>query len=169
MRNNMSDKDVVEFDEFLERNWGIKPPKMPELEEDSNEIEKKPEPVFKTLKQELAEKGMAPSSGGNINMGQNPAANVQQNPMANQQPNAMPNQQQVPNNPAQNMRNPGVGQVPNNPFMNNQQAPAQPNVQSNMGGVNQNANPTNINQLGVQNPNNNNPTQQGSVGNNSTK
>ena len=57
--------------------------------------------------------------------------------------------------------------------MNNQQAPAQQNVQNNMGEVNQNANPTNINQQGVQNPNNNvnnnNSTQQGSVGNNPTK
>ena len=175
MRNNMSDKDVVEFDAFLERNWGIKPPKMPELEEGSNEIEKKPEPVFKTLKQEMAEKGIAPSNGGNVNMGQNPMPNgAQQNPMSNQQPNVMPNQQQVPNNPAQNMGNPGVTQMPNNPAINNQQTPVQPNVQNNMGGVNPNANPTNINQLGVQNPNNNNvnnnnPTQQGSVGNNPTK
>ena len=29
MRINMEDTDVVEFDAFLERNWGIKPPKMP--------------------------------------------------------------------------------------------------------------------------------------------
>lgn len=29
MRNNMDDTDVVKFDAFLERNWGIKPPKMP--------------------------------------------------------------------------------------------------------------------------------------------
>ena len=29
MRENMSDSDVIEFDAFLERNWGIKPPKMP--------------------------------------------------------------------------------------------------------------------------------------------
>ncbi len=28
MRNNMDDNDVVEFDAFLERNWGIKAPKM---------------------------------------------------------------------------------------------------------------------------------------------
>jgi pilus assembly protein CpaF len=29
MRNNMEENDVVAFDAFLERNWGIKPPKMP--------------------------------------------------------------------------------------------------------------------------------------------
>jgi len=29
MRNNMEETDVVAFDAFLERNWGIKPPKMP--------------------------------------------------------------------------------------------------------------------------------------------
>ena len=28
MRENMNDTDQVEFDKFLERNWGIKPPKM---------------------------------------------------------------------------------------------------------------------------------------------
>jgi hypothetical protein len=171
MRNNMSDKDVVEFDAFLERNWGIKPPKMPELEEGSNEIEKKPEPVFKTLKQEMAEKGIAPANGGNVNMGQTPVANAPQNPVPNQQPNAIPNQQQNPNNPVQNMGNPGVTQMPNNPAINNQQTPVQPNVQNNMGGVNPNSATPNINQLGSQNPsnnvnNNNNPMQQGNAGNN---
>ena len=38
--------DIEEFDAFLERNWGIKPPKMPKYDEDGNEIiqeEKKPE------------------------------------------------------------------------------------------------------------------------------
>ena len=28
MRINMDDSDVVDFDKFLERNWGIKPPKL---------------------------------------------------------------------------------------------------------------------------------------------
>ena len=29
MRMNMEDVDMIEFDKFLERNWGIKPPKLP--------------------------------------------------------------------------------------------------------------------------------------------
>ncbi|MGN1299397.1 MAG: hypothetical protein ACI4UE_05390 [Candidatus Scatovivens sp.] len=28
MRENMDDDDIIKFDEFLERNWGIKPPKV---------------------------------------------------------------------------------------------------------------------------------------------
>ena len=28
MRNNMEENDLIAFDAFLERNWGIKPPKM---------------------------------------------------------------------------------------------------------------------------------------------
>lgn len=38
MRENMSDRDMVEFDKFLERVWGIKPPKMPKYDENGNEI-----------------------------------------------------------------------------------------------------------------------------------
>ena len=53
MRNNMEESDVVAFDAFLERNWGIKPPKMPSAvdnedlelttEEPKKEIEVKPD------------------------------------------------------------------------------------------------------------------------------
>ena len=38
MRNNMDDCDVGEFDAFLMRNWGIKPPKPIDLVEDKNTI-----------------------------------------------------------------------------------------------------------------------------------
>ena len=38
MRENMNDTDVVAFDAFLERNWGIKPPKLPKYDENGNEI-----------------------------------------------------------------------------------------------------------------------------------
>ena len=38
MRENMNDTDVVAFDQFLERNWGIKPPKLPKYDENGNEI-----------------------------------------------------------------------------------------------------------------------------------
>lgn len=44
MRENMNDKDMIEFDKFLERVWGIKPPKMPKYDENGNEI-KEPEKV----------------------------------------------------------------------------------------------------------------------------
>ena len=34
------DADVVDFDKFLERNWGIKPPKLDDYDIESNEGEK---------------------------------------------------------------------------------------------------------------------------------
>ena len=37
MRENMNDTDQVEFDKFLERNWGIKPPKMDDVTGGSKE------------------------------------------------------------------------------------------------------------------------------------
>lgn len=42
MRENMSDRDVVEFDKFLERVWGIKPPKMIGYDEENEEQEAEP-------------------------------------------------------------------------------------------------------------------------------
>ena len=45
MRNNMSDADLAAFDAFLDRNWGIKPPKMLDVDESYNvdlETVKKP-------------------------------------------------------------------------------------------------------------------------------
>jgi pilus assembly protein CpaF len=44
MRENMNDTDVVAFDAFLERNWGIKPPKLPKYDEDGKEILEEPKP-----------------------------------------------------------------------------------------------------------------------------
>ncbi len=38
MRENMNDTDVEAFDAFLERNWGIKPPKLAVYDEDGHEI-----------------------------------------------------------------------------------------------------------------------------------
>ena len=38
MRENMNDTDVEEFDAFLERNWGIKPPKLVAYDENGKEI-----------------------------------------------------------------------------------------------------------------------------------
>ena len=38
MRENMNDTDVALFDAFLERNWGIKPPKPPKYDAEGNEI-----------------------------------------------------------------------------------------------------------------------------------
>ena len=39
MRNNMEENDVVAFDAFLERNWGIKPPKMPNAVDNEADLE----------------------------------------------------------------------------------------------------------------------------------
>ena len=44
MRLNMNDDDQLAFDAFLERNWGIKPPKIVQYDEDGNEIKVKPQP-----------------------------------------------------------------------------------------------------------------------------
>ena len=38
MRLNMNSDDQIAFDAFLERNWGIKPPKIAQYDEDGNEI-----------------------------------------------------------------------------------------------------------------------------------
>ena len=165
MRNNMSDKDVVEFDAFLERNWGIKPPKMPELEEAGTE--KKPEPVFKTLKQELAEKNGA-ANGGNMDQHANVAPNAGVNPNM-QAPNG-----QMLNNMAQNMQSPQMpntqvtnsqmpnGQVPNQNIQNPNGAPntmapngMNPGMNNGVQSPQVPQNNANINQLGVQPPKNN--------------
>ncbi len=48
MRENMSDRDVIEFDKFLERVWGIKPPKMigyddnESIEQENEKIQEQP-------------------------------------------------------------------------------------------------------------------------------
>jgi hypothetical protein len=38
MRINMNDDDQIAFDNFLERNWGIKPPKPIKYDENGNEV-----------------------------------------------------------------------------------------------------------------------------------
>ena len=48
----MEDADIKEFDAFLERNWGIKPPKMIKYDENGNEI--KPT-VEKTQEEKIKE------------------------------------------------------------------------------------------------------------------
>ena len=57
MRENMNDTDVVAFDAFLERNWGIKPPKMIKYDENGNEIlptkEKTQEEKIKEMSKEF--------------------------------------------------------------------------------------------------------------------
>jgi pilus assembly protein CpaF len=47
MRNNMDDSDVADFDVFLEKNWGIKPPKMPKYDENGNLVEEAPKKTIK--------------------------------------------------------------------------------------------------------------------------
>ena len=38
MRENMNDRDMIEFDKFSERVWGIRPPKIVHYDENGNEI-----------------------------------------------------------------------------------------------------------------------------------
>ena len=49
MRNNMEENDVVAFDAFLERNWGIKPPKMPNAVDNTEDLELNTEPTQKVV------------------------------------------------------------------------------------------------------------------------
>ena len=51
MRLNMNDEDQIAFDKFLERNWGIKPPKTVRYDEDGNEI--KSEDVVQKSQEEI--------------------------------------------------------------------------------------------------------------------
>ena len=52
MRINMEDSDMVAFDAFLERNWGIKPPKMGVTQENSD-VAKKAIPVSASATEEV--------------------------------------------------------------------------------------------------------------------
>ena len=49
MRENMNDRDMIEFDKFLERVWGIKPPKMPRYDENGMEIKDLDEGLGETV------------------------------------------------------------------------------------------------------------------------
>ena len=51
MRLNMNDDDQIAFDNFLERNWGIKSPKKIKYDEDGNEI--KPNQVMSKSQEEV--------------------------------------------------------------------------------------------------------------------
>ena len=56
MRMNMEDADMIAFDKFLERNWGIKPPKFPSVEkgQDFNDVKENVIPVSsETAKSEI--------------------------------------------------------------------------------------------------------------------
>ena len=53
MRLNMNDDDQLAFDAFLERNWGIKPPKVVQYDEDGNEITEAAKP--KKVKPQISE------------------------------------------------------------------------------------------------------------------
>ena len=56
MRNNMDDNDVVAFDAFLERNWGIKPPKMPQYEEEAKKeaVQASATPVVEKVEEKVS-------------------------------------------------------------------------------------------------------------------
>lgn len=67
MRLNMNDEDQIAFDNFLERNWGIKPPKTIRYDEDGNEI--KPEVIQKkALSEEEKVRNMAKEFSSKMNI-----------------------------------------------------------------------------------------------------
>ena len=57
MRNNMDDADLQGFNNFLERNWGIKPPKEVDYEEQAsvNAIPQETQPKKRGRKPKKAE------------------------------------------------------------------------------------------------------------------
>lgn len=57
MRINMEDSDVVDFDKFLERNWGIKPPKLDDDTNTENSTEVETKKRGRKPKTTLAEEG----------------------------------------------------------------------------------------------------------------
>ena len=57
MRINMDDSDVVDFDKFLERNWGIKPPKLYDDTNTENSTEVETKKRGRKPKTTLAEEG----------------------------------------------------------------------------------------------------------------
>ena len=57
MRINMDDSDVVDFDKFLERNWGIKPPKLDDDTNTENSTEVETKKRGRNPKTTLAEEG----------------------------------------------------------------------------------------------------------------
>ena len=57
MRINMDDSDVVDFDKFLERNWGIKPPKLDDDTNTENSTEVETKKRGRKPKTTLAEEG----------------------------------------------------------------------------------------------------------------
>ena len=60
----MNDEDQIAFDSFLEKNWGIKPPKTVKYDENGNEI--KPE-IVQAKTQEEKIKDMAKSFSSSLN------------------------------------------------------------------------------------------------------
>ena len=53
----MDDSDVVDFDKFLERNWGIKPPKLDDDTNTENSTEVETKKRGRKPKTTLAEEG----------------------------------------------------------------------------------------------------------------
>ncbi len=64
MRLNMNETDQIEFDKFLERNWGIKPPKT----EDYGEVSGEPVKVLKPKAEVVKENDMATEFKNKMNL-----------------------------------------------------------------------------------------------------
>jgi pilus assembly protein CpaF len=73
MRNNMDDTDVAKFDKFLERVWGIKPPKALNgmdrpgyVEEDLSDLTKAPAPQERPVAKPVAPKTATPGAAPEV-------------------------------------------------------------------------------------------------------
>ena len=84
MRENMNDTDIEAFDAFLERNWGIKPPKLAVYDEEGNEIKSEGADDMRT---KTAQVSARPVGGDQVRrVPKNPNATVTQRPVMKKRP-----------------------------------------------------------------------------------
>jgi len=87
MRENMNDADVEAFDAFLERNWGIKPPKLAVYDEEGKEIKSEGPDDLRTDK--VAEVSATPAEAAVRRVPKNPNAAGMQRPVMKKRPSNM--------------------------------------------------------------------------------
>ena len=87
MRENMNDADVEAFDAFLERNWGIKPPKLAVYDEEGKEIKSEGPDDLRTDK--VAEVSATPAEAAVRRVPKNPNAAGMQRPEKKKRPSNM--------------------------------------------------------------------------------
>ena len=137
MRNNMEESDIAAFDAFLERNWGIKPPKMPSAV-DASEIElPKEEPKKEEPKEEVKEEPeviVKPEVKPEVKQVSpvQPRPEVRQEPAARRPVSGMPIADMQEKMKRIGIKGP-AGEAPARPVQNPVQRPATSQPQGNVG------------------------------------